>query len=71
MLIKKLLDLNFENADFGSHLQPARVEALTSKSTGNGGSNDRDMIMARRIRRRSRLSRRERFNSGGWSVLAW
>jgi hypothetical protein len=71
MLIKKLLDLNFENADFGSHLQPVRVEALASKSNGHGGSNDRERIMARRIRRRSRLSRRERFSSGGWSVRAW
>lgn len=71
MLFKKLLDARFENSDFGGHLQAVRVQALPSGLTGNRNSNDRERMMARRARRRSRQTRREPFNSGGWSVRSW
>ncbi len=70
MFIRKLLNLDLESTGFGMELQPVRVQSLPSGLTGRGSSNDRGQTVPRRLRRR-RVSTREPFSSGGWSIRTW
>lgn len=71
MLIKKLLDANFDNALTGGRPTPRVVPVPTGEVIRNAGSATTDQAMARRLRRERRMSRRNLYRGGGWLVKAW
>lgn len=71
MLIKKTLDLNFEAAGIGRHLEPLHENALPAQHTEIGKEGNRNPALARRLRRQRRRSRQAPIRTGGWTVSAW